>query len=74
MNVGITYKYGKVTELNCIHRTIQAVTSTLAQKVAELYTVNLNTLSVKRNFNHFFRVTFTEIHCIKMIHIWTQLR
>ena len=23
---------------------------------------------------HFFRVTFTEIHCIKMIHIWTQIR
>ena len=24
--------------------------------------------------SHFFRVTFTEIHCIKMIHIWTQIR
>ena len=23
---------------------------------------------------HFFRVTFTEIHCIKMIHIWTNIR
>ena len=23
---------------------------------------------------HFFSVTFTEIHCIKMIHIWTQIR
>ena len=23
---------------------------------------------------HFFRVTFTEIHCIKMIHIWIQVR
>ena len=23
---------------------------------------------------HFFVVTFTEIHCIKMIHIWTQIR
>ena len=22
---------------------------------------------------HFFRVTFTEIHCIKMIHIWTHV-
>ena len=22
---------------------------------------------------HFFRVTFTEIHCIKIIHIWTQI-
>ena len=24
--------------------------------------------------SHFFRVTFTEIHCIKLIHIWTQIR
>ena len=24
--------------------------------------------------HHFFRVTFTEIHCIKMIHIWSQIR
>ena len=31
-------------------------------------------LSVKRNLYHFFRVTFTEIHCIKIIHIWTQIR
>ena len=23
---------------------------------------------------HLFRVTFTEIHCIKMIHVWTQIR
>ena len=23
---------------------------------------------------HFFRVTFTETRCIKIIHIWTQIR
>ena len=33
---------------------------------------NLTTLSVKRNITS--SVTFTEIHCIKMTHIWTQIR
>ena len=34
--------------------------------------IKLRTLSVKINLDHFFRVTLTKIHSIKMNHIWTQ--
>ena len=35
--------------------------------------LHINTLSVKRNLNHFFRATLTKIHAIKINNIWTQI-
>ena len=38
-------------------------------------TVNVTIYYTERQKKHpFFRVTFTEIHCIKITHIWAQIR
>ena len=59
-------------QLNWIEIIIALILNS-AFKFSNSITVSfLSTLSVKSNY-HFFRVTFTEIHCIKIIHIWTQI-